>query len=369
MSLFVGLDIGTSAVRAALLQGGKKGAPVLKKYGEVALPPGAVDGGEVVEPDVVREAITQLWKRAKLPKKNVVLGLANQRIIVRPIDVPALSDEALRQSLAVHVADFIPMSVDKAVLDFMPLGGSMSESRTLESGEDGPAELGTRPILVVAAQREMVDGLIEVVEGAGLTIVALDLQAFALVRAVYGARIPLGEPPEAIVSIGAGLTQVVITKDGEAVFFRLVPFGGNEFTDALTNGLGIDRDEAEELKRRVGVRALDTESGVLESQDDRAREILTRTANRLIDEIRGSLEFYSSTQGGDPVSELKISGNAARLPHLAARLGRFLEIRLTPVKLLGESVEVGRTGLSEDQLAQAQPVLPVAVGLAEWGLV
>ncbi len=242
MSLFVGLDIGTSAVRAALLQGGKKGTPVLKKYGEVALPPGAVDGGEILDADVVREAIIQLWKRAKLPKRNIVLGLANQRIIVRPVDVPALSDEALRESLAAHVADFIPMSVENAVLDFMPLGGAMTESQTVAAGDgDGPRELGVRPILVVAAQREMVDNLIGVVESAGLKILALDLQAFALVRAVYGARIPLGEPAEAIVSIGAGLTQVVITRDGEAVFFRLVPFGGNEFTEALMTGLDIER--------------------------------------------------------------------------------------------------------------------------------
>lgn len=371
MSLFVGLDIGTSAVRAALLQGGSKGAPVLKRYGEVALPPGAVDGGEIIEPEVVREAIIQLWKRTRLPKKNIVLGLANQRIIVRPVDVPALSDEALRDSLAAHVSDFIPMAVENALLDFMPLGGSMTESTTVPSDDpSAPVELGTRPILVVAAQREMVDSLMAVVEGAGLKILALDLQAFALVRAVYGSRIPLGEPAEAIVSIGAGLTQVVITKDGEAVFFRLVPFGGNDFTEALMNQLGMDRDAAEELKRRVGVRALDGEAPLAESQDDQAREILTRTANQLIDEIRGSLEFYGSTQGGrTALSELKISGNAARLPHLAARMGRFLEMRLTPVKLLGESVEVGKTGLTEEQLAQAQPVLPVAVGLAEWGLV
>ena len=368
MSLIVGLDIGTSAVRAALLQSGK-GMPVLKRYGEVALPPGAVDGGEVIEPEVVQEAIAQLWKRAKLPKKNVVLGLANQRIIVRPVDVPSLSDEALKESLATHVADFIPMPVAEAVLDFLPLGGALEEDQA-EEDDDGGRTLGTRPILVVAAQRQMVDELLAVVEQAGLKVIALDLQAFALVRAVYGARIPLGEPPEAIVSIGAGLTQVVITKDGEAVFFRLVPFGGNEFTEALMDGLRIDRDEAEELKRRVGVHAGDATDGDGESVEDQARDILTETANRLIDEIRGSLEFFGSTQGdGGSVSELKISGNAARLPHLAARMSRYLEIRLTPVKLLGDSVEVGKTGLSDDQLAQVQPVLPVAVGLAEWGMV
>ncbi len=359
MTAIVGLDIGTSAVRAAVLEGGKKGAPVLKKYGEVGLPKGAVEGGELVDPAVVEDAISRLWKTSKLPKKNIVLGLANQRIIVRRVEVPDLSDEALRAQLPQHVGEHIPMAVEDAVLDFVPL-------------EDIPGGDGLEPrraILVVAAQREMVDQFIEVVEAAGARVEAVDLQAFALVRSVFGARIPLGDAPQAVISLGAGMTQVIVTKDGTLRFLRLIPIGGNDMTKALSNGLGIPPEEAEELKRRVGVHG-DPGAGIGSSDpDDRAREILTDQASQLIEEIRGTLEFYNTQSGDAPVSEVMISGNAARLPHLATRLAMALDVQVKPVKLLGDSIQVGKTGLSDEQLAHAQPVLPVAVGLAEWGLI
>lgn len=360
MTATVGLDIGTSAVRAAVLQGGKKGAPVLKKYGEVGLPKGAVEGGEIVDPDVVQDAIARLWKTSKLPKKNVVVGLANQRIIVRRVEVPDMSDEALRAALPQHVGEHIPMATEDAVLDFVPL-------------EDIPGEGGEEPrraILVVAAQRDMIDSFLGVAAAAGVRIEAVDLQAFALVRSVFGARIPLGDAPQGVVSLGAGMTQVIVTKDGTLRFLRLIPIGGNDMTKALVTGLGVPPEEAEELKRRVGVHADPGAGGGISSdRDERARDILTQQASQLIEEIRGTLEFYNTQSGDTPVSELMISGNAARLPHLATRMGMALDATVTPVKLLGDSIQVGKTGLSDEQLAHAQPVLPVAVGLAEWGLV
>lgn len=359
MTATVGLDIGTSAVRAAVLQGGKKGAPVLRKYGEVGLPKGAIEGGEIVDPAVVQDAIARLWKTSKLPKKGVVMGLANQRIIVRRVEVPDMSDDALKAALPQHVAEHIPMAVEDAVLDYMPL-------------DDIPAEDGQearRAVLVVAAQKEMVNQYVDVVEAAGVRVEGVDLQAFALVRAVFGARIPLGDAPVAVVSLGAGMTQVLVTKDGSLRFLRLIPIGGNDFTKALSTGLAVTPEEAEEIKRRVGVHA-EPAAGGGTLPDDKARDLLTEQASQLIEEIRGTVEFYNAQQGGDsPVGEVMISGNAARLPHLATRMTRILDVPVVPVKLLGESIQVGKTGLSDEQLAHAQPVLPVAVGLAEWGLV
>ncbi|MEX1288384.1 MAG: type IV pilus assembly protein PilM [Acidimicrobiia bacterium] len=360
MTATVGLDIGTSAVRAAVLHGGKKGAPVLRKYGEVGLPAGAIEGGEIVDPAVVEDAIARLWKTTKLPKKGVVMGLANQRIIVRRVEVPEMSDEALRAALPQHVGEHIPMATEDAVLDFVPL-------------EDIPGREGEearRAILVVAAQKDMVNQYVDVVESAGIRVEGVDLQAFALVRAVFGARIPLGDAPVAVVSLGAGMTQVMVTKDGTLRFLRLIPIGGSDMTKALSNGLGITPDEAEELKRRAGVHAEPGAlSGISDTRDGKARDILTEQAAQLIEEIRGTLEFFNASSPDAPVGEVMISGNAARLPHLATRMAMALDVTVTPVKLLGESIEVGKTGLSDEQLAHAQPVLPVAVGLAEWGLV
>src|SRR3954466_15242229 len=113
----VGLDIGTSGVRAAELSLGKNGA-TLERFGQVALPSGAVRDGEVMDPDTVAHAIKQLWTTAKFSSKKVVLGVANQKVIVRQVDLPWLPADELRKSLAFQVQDFIPIPVDQAILDF-----------------------------------------------------------------------------------------------------------------------------------------------------------------------------------------------------------------------------------------------------------
>ena len=140
----VGLDIGTSSVRAAEMNVGKRPA-VLERFGQVALPPGTVRDGEVVDPDTVARAIKQLWATAKFSTKKVVLGVSNQKVIVCQVDLPWLPAEELKKSLAFQVQDFIPIPVDQAILDFHPL-------------EEFTNEQGGRMlrVLLVAASRDMV---------------------------------------------------------------------------------------------------------------------------------------------------------------------------------------------------------------------
>src|SRR3954465_3669976 len=94
----VGLDIGTSGVRAAELSLGRNGA-TLERFGQVALPVGAVRDGEVVDPDAVATAVRQLWSQGKFTSKKVVVGVANQRVIVRQVDLPWMPLDELRKSL------------------------------------------------------------------------------------------------------------------------------------------------------------------------------------------------------------------------------------------------------------------------------
>jgi type IV pilus assembly protein PilM len=116
----VGLDIGTSGVRAAELRLGRNGT-TLERFGQVALPVGAVRDGEVVDPDAVGAAIRELWSSAKFTTKRVVVGVANQKVVVRQVDLPWLPAKELRASLPFHVPDYIPMPLDNAVLDYHPL--------------------------------------------------------------------------------------------------------------------------------------------------------------------------------------------------------------------------------------------------------
>ncbi len=357
MSLNVGLDIGTTAVRAALVET-RKGKPSLKRFGQVALPPGTVVGGEVVDETVMKEALSQLWKTAKLPKKRVVVGLANQRVIVRRIDLPYMDEDELLESLAFQAQEYIPIPVEEATLDFVPL-----EEFTTPNGE------AMMSILAVAAQKTMTQDLLRIIGSVGAKVMAVDLQAFALVRAAFGPDPDPDGDAVALVDIGGNVTQVTIVKGGMVRFLRILPMGGDDFSNVLATDLGVSTEQAEQLKRRVGV-AIDGDgsSDDPEDTDAAARAILTRQANQLIDEVRGSIDYYSSQANDEEVTRLAIAGNGARLPHLANRLGRTLALRIEPVKMLdGEDLDISkRVGLSETELQTAQPVLPVAVGLGLW---
>jgi type IV pilus assembly protein PilM len=357
MPVTVGLDIGTAAVRAAVVDA-RKNKLVLRRFAEMPLPPGSVEAGEILDEDAVAEAVAAMWKRAKLPKRRVVVGTANQRVIVRQVDVPQMSEEELAEALPFQVQDSIPMPVDEARLDFIPI-----EEFATPDGEP------MMSILVVAAHEEVVEGLVRVVNAASLEPLAVDLQPLAITRAALGSAAAIAEAaPQGVIDIGATITQLVFVRAGIARFVRILPRGGDTFTERLSEGLDMDLEDAEDLKKSVGVQP----EGPAPPSDDpadldaAARAILTQEADALIEDIRGSLSFYLSQADESPLGRIVVAGNGARLPHLANRLSRALDIPVEPAKVL-DRVDVGRVQLSEGELLDAQAVLPTAVGLALWG--
>ncbi len=355
MAATVGLDIGSAAVRAAAVDSGRS-RPILRRFAEMPLPEGAVVSGEIIDEDAVAEAVSALWKRSKLPKKKVVIGTANQRVVVRQVDVPYMSESELKEALPFQVQDSIPIPVEEAVLDFVPV-----EEFTTPDGEL------MLSILAVAAQRDHIDGLLRLASTAGISAQAIDLQPFALARAVFSSDPGIDEDgPQGIIDIGASLTQIVLVRGGVVRFVRLLPRGGADFTTALVDGLGIDPVDAEEKKRAIGVQP-EGEAPEGADEDDAIRRLLTRQADSFVEEIRGSVNYHLTQSDDASLSKLVVAGNGARLPHLANRLGRSLGTAVEPAKIL-ESVDVGRVNLGEAELDASQPVLPAAVGLALWGL-
>jgi type IV pilus assembly protein PilM len=350
MAVTVGLDVGSSSVRAVAIDTGKAD-PVLRKVGSVDLPDGAVVSGEIIDGAAVVDAIKELWRKHRLPKKRVILGLANQRVVVRQVDVPLMGEAELREALPFQVQEYMPMSVEEAILDHIGI-----EEFTTPDGEP------MQSILAVAAHRSMVQDYLDVTTSAGLNIFAVDLQAFALVRSL----IPSSATDLAvIVDIGTDLTQVVLVDGQVPRFVRIIQTGGETFTKALVDGLGVDAPDAEALKRRIGVSVEDQELPVAddESQDETAQRLLTVEASRFIEEIRGSVNFYLSQADGGTLARVIVAGNGARLPHLANRLGRTLDASVEPARVLS-SLSTGK--LSDEEVAPLQPVLPVPVGLALW---
>lgn len=357
MAINVGLDVGTTAVRAAAVRADKRGFR-LEAYGQVPLPPGAVVAGEVVDASAVTAAVSTLWKKVKLPRQRVVLGIANQRVIVRRVDLPSMGENEIKEALPYQVQESIPIPVEEALLDFVPL-----EEFTTPDGEP------MLSALVVAAQKDMVSELVNVVAAARIKVMAVDLQAFGVVRAVFGRRLNLDGEAQCVVVIGGGLTQVAVVKNGAVRFLRIIPSAGDTFTKILSDRLAIDTATAESLKRQVGI--------ALEGNPERTGEagmdavaVLTDEADTFIDEIRGSIDYFTSQSDGVPVERVLVAGNGARLPNLANRLGAALSLPVEPVRVLGEgAVEVGKVKLSEHEMLLAQPVISVPVGLAMWGSV
>jgi type IV pilus assembly protein PilM len=339
----VGLDIGTSAVRAAQVVT-TKGGLALTGFGQVALPPGAMADGEIRDPGPVSEAIAQLWKRARFRSKRALIGVANQRVVVRQVDLPFLEEKEFRSSLRFQVADHIPMPVETAELDFHILEDYMTE------GQEHMMR-----VLLVAAATEMVEAFLSCVSDAGIQPAGVDLAPFAVARAVSSAA--RGETgvagAEAIIDVGAGVTNIIVHHNGEAQFVRILLVGGDDTTLALQDALDLSYEEAEATKFDLAAM----------SGPPEARPVVDERVDSLVEEIRGSLDYYSSQEDSEPLTSLILTGGGSLTPGLIPKLEKTLGLHVQPGRPLAD-MNVGRSGLRPEQVDQIEPVAAAAVGLA-----
>jgi type IV pilus assembly protein PilM len=343
----IGLDIGTAGVRAAELSFSRD-AVTLERFGQVALPDGAVRDGEVLDPDAVAQAITSLWAQTRFSKKKVVVGVANQKVIVRQVDIPWMPADELKRSLGFQVQDFVPMPVEQAVLDFHALEEI--------AGDDGSRQLRG---LLVAASAEMVGGTLAAVAKAGLTPVMMDLTSFAVLRAMGTPdELGMGSPVEALVDVGARVTNVVVHQAGVPRFVRILPMGGEDVTTAVADRMGVPQTQAESVKQELAFR-LDTGDRALEA----AARVADETVGQFVDEVRGSLDYYTAGASAVPIDRLVLTGGGSRLAGLGSRLASATRIPVEHGRPLS-ALRMGKTGLSPEQLEFVEPLAAVPVGLA-----
>jgi type IV pilus assembly protein PilM len=340
----IGLDVGSTAVRAAELAEGSP--PTVVRAAQVPLPAGAVENGEVRDVEAVSEGLRELWTRGGFKSRKVWMGVGNQRVVVREIALPTMPEKELRQSLGFQVQEFIPMPVDEAVLDY----------HLIEEIEvDGRQMLR---LLLVAAQKAMVDTLVMSATNAKLEPMGLDLVPFAMVRAVgaTGAGMELERfGGEAVVDIGAHVTNIVVHAAGETRFVRILPSGGRDITVAIARGLNVDDEVAERLKRGEVVEGST-------ATPEQALEVAMQRATQFVDEIRSSLEFYTAQTQGARIERLLISGGGSKLQGFIDIVRQRIPVTVEPGRVFSK---VGsQLSLSEDAQAEAEPVLATAVGLA-----
>jgi len=341
----VALDIGSSGLRAAQFSLSKRG-PVLERYGSAPLPPGAVQAGVVVDGATVSQTLKSLWSQAKFTGKSVVFGIANDAVLVRQLDLDWMEPGDFRKALQYHVAEFLPMAVEDANLDYHVLGEFDAP------GLGGDAVRMVR-ILLVAAARDMVDQFVQALYGAGLRPVKADLAPFALIRASRPAE-AAPDSVEAIVDLGADTLAIVVHQAGQPRFVRMVAnLGGNQITAALEAEFGWPYDDAERAKIDFGLPARrghgpDSAAGDPGLPTAAPRMTLDHPVHQVVDngvtafvaEVRTTLDFFlSSSSDGTHLSRLVLAGAGSLMSGLQERFEDELRV---PVEHLAALAAVNK---------------------------
>lgn len=338
----VGIDIGGETIRAVEVTNPNKPAPVIQRVAEVPLPVGSTKRGEVLEPNTIAASLRELWRVGRFRSKDVVLGMGNQRVLSRDLTVPKAPLAQIRESLPFQVQDMLPVPVGDAILDFYPV----SESH----GTDGPVVHG----LLIAAIKDAVLANVRAVQLAGLNPIGVDLIPFALTR-VY---LPASRFPgtHALAEIGANTTTVVVATDGVPQFVRIIPSGGDDLTGTLATALDIAIDQAEAVKRWIGLGAR------AQTPDDvRAAATVRDLSNELLTSLRNTVNYFVSTRPGAGVQSIVLAGGGALLPGFADALQTVTRIEVS----IGDPFADAPTSRSVRHEDVADRGLAVAVA---WGL-
>jgi type IV pilus assembly protein PilM len=337
----VGLKLGGSQLAAARVS--NNGVPELVQVARTDLEPGIIVGGELRDPDTLAEALKTFFKEHKLPRQGVRLGIANNRIGVRIFDIAGIEDaRQLENAIRFRAQEALPIPIEEAVLDYHVLDDKLDEEGTI-----------TRRILLVVAYRDLVDRYIAACKKAGIKLAGIDLEAFALLRAL--AEPPAEDAPPSsaalvVVSIGHDRSTFAVSDGRVCEFTRVLDWGGAALNVAVARALDIAPSEAEPFKRVLSLSHEDTPEGMTDEQAIAAREALRKQLQAFARELVSSLQFYQNQPGSLGIGEIVITGGTAHLHGLADELQKLIGVRvrvgdpLTRVKLgkrVGEAEQLG----------------------------
>jgi len=338
----MGLDIGSSAVKAIELKPAGKGFRVTA-IGIEPIPPDSIVDGAIIDGGAVADAVRRLFANTQFKAKDVAASLSGNSVIVKKITLPAMTEQELAESIYWEAEQYIPFDIQDVNLDY--------EVITPTKGADNQ---GTIDVLLVAAKKDKIGDYTSVISQAGRTPVVVDVDAFALQNA-YEAN--YGFEPGGVVALlnaGASATNINILHGAQSVFTRDVSMGGNAFTEAVQRELGLPYELAEQLKK-----GQDIDGATYED----ARPVLKAMTDNVLLEVEKTFDFFKATASNDRIDRIVLSGGGSRVDGfaqaLAARFGTevtpfdpFRQVSIDPAKLGGVSVE------------EMAPVAAVAVGLA-----
>ncbi|MDF0676227.1 MAG: type IV pilus assembly protein PilM [Nitrospira sp.] len=338
----VGLDIGSSAIKVAQLKE-SKGRYFLQKFGVKPLEPEVIVDGTVMDEGRVISAIGELFEEANVKNKHVAISISGHAVIVKKITLPPMPDEELEGQVKLAAEQYIPFDINEVNIDFHVLPSDASEDQQEDMS-----------VILVAAKKDKINELTELVKAAGLVPMVMDVDAFA-VENMHAINYPMAkEETTALVNLGASVMNVNIVRAGSSLFTRDIPLGGNRYTEAIQREIGLSFEEAEESKKkdRGGDSGGVSVTGVMDSVNAEVASEIART-----------IDYFKTSSANAELSRVLVCGGVARAKGLIQQLGDRMQL---PAEMADPFAEIDVTGcdIDPDLLADLAPSAAVGVGLA-----
>jgi type IV pilus assembly protein PilM len=338
----VGLDIGSSAVKAVELKAFGKGFKVMA-FAVEAIPPDSIVDGAIIDGAAVSDAIRRLFQNKAFKTKSVAASLSGNAVIVKKINLPVMTDAELAESIYWEAEQYIPFDIQDVNLDY----------QILDTGLGGDSR-GTMEVLLVAAKKEKIADYTGVIAQAGRVPVILDVDAFAL-QNVY--EVNYAPHPGAVVVLlnaGASAININIMNGAQSLFTRDISMGGNAYTEAIQKELNLPFESAERAKKGHPVHGVTFED---------VRPVLHAMTENVLLEIQKTFDFFKATAASDRLDRILLSGGASTVDGFAQALEERFNAPVEPFDPFKKILFDPRK-FPTDDLPHLLPTAAIAVGLA-----
>ena len=338
----VGVDIGSSAVKAVELKPGGKGGDEyqLVNIGTEPLPPEAIVDGAIMDSGAVIDAIQRLFTSQKIKTNEVATSVSGNAVIVKKISLPQMSTEELAESIHWEAEQYIPFDIQDVSLDYEVI--------------DGGGSGGNMDVLLVAVKKDKISDYTSAISQAGRSPLVVDVDVFALQNCY---EINYGIDPGrvvALLNIGASIMNINIVKGATSIFNRDIAVGGNQYTDAIQKELNLSFDQAEALKKGARVEGAAPEN---------LHPIIQAVSENIALEIQKTFDFFRATSSEDRIDRIFLSGGTAKIQGLRDLLAERFE---AGVEILNpfNSVTYNPRDFDPEFINEMGPSAAIAVGLA-----
>lgn len=333
---FLGLDIGTSAIRLVELSG--SGAKSLVRYAYAPIDPKIAQSDSKADQQKLAMAIKNLIDESKTTTRNVAVGIPSSRVFTTVVDLDRLSENEMDQAIRLQADSLIPTPLASSKLDWALLG-------------DSPVEKTKAEVLISSVSNEYTEARLEILESLNLNVIAFEPDNLAIARSLFALDATISQMA---IDIGSQSTDLVFCMNGVPRLARSIPIGSRSFVKAAMENLSIDEKQADQFVFKFGLSKDKLEGQVYQA--------IVGAVDLLISEVEKSIKFVAGRYPNNKLERVVVSGGASVLPEFPLYLANKFAV----------SVEIGNAWRNvsfpsdrQNELLAVSNHFAVAVGLAE----